>query len=270
MTILLTTDFSPNAHWADNYALQLAMHTRARLVILHVYDALPGGVTDGDWLATSARSQGNQAMQKLSSLRSQMQQTSKGAVTIAIVARPGSPANGIEREVAEQKPDLLVMNIVGDEPRKARQQGSLATDLIPRMPVPMLLVPPGSTYQMPRTLVLALDLSQPINAIALGGVRRFARLFGATVDIICVEDEPEPPLKLAARHIRTLLADTPHTFSFLPGYDLTLTLDAYLAEHRADLIMLLPKPHSLFQLLLQESVTQLVARTTSIPILATV
>ena len=268
-TILLPTDFSPSAHWASDYAIQLALFANARLVLLHIYDPLVAMGLDGDWLGRETQKQYDQAIRQLGDLRSRLVHQVKGEM-VSVVARSGLRASVIEEEVVNQQADLLVMGLVGDEPRRAREEGSLATDLIPRTQVPMLLIPPGSRFKTPRNIVLALDLAQPLNLLALDTARQFARLFGATLDMICVEDEPGPDLQQAAVHVRSLLQDDPHTFQFLSGYDLPLALDAYFADHRADLIMLLPKPHSWLRTLLLESVTQETARVASIPVLAAV
>lgn len=267
-TILVATDFSVNAHWATDYALELACQLDTRLVLVHAYNpltnAFPGGLdatTEGAYFL---------AMRHLSRLRAQMMKATKGSVEVDIVARPGSPATSLVHEAAKQKADLLVMGLVGDEPVKARQLGSLATDLIPRTSVPMLLVPPGAVFEKPQTMILAVDLSEPIDAISIDIALRFAQLLQASLDVVCIEDEPTGSQQKAARSIRNLLRNQPHTFSFLPGYDIALALEDFLTQHKADLIILLPKPHSRLRTLLLESNTQEVARLATIPVLAAV
>ncbi len=269
-TLVVATDFSENAHWATNYALQLACRLRARLVVVHAYDPLPNSAPAHEWMTSTDEAEYQRAIRKLSRLRQQMMKTTKGSVEVSVVARPGSPAAMIRTEAMAQKADLLVMGVVGSEPIKARQLGSLATDLIPQTPVPMLLVPPGAVYQQPNNMVLAVDLSEPVNAIAMDSAMRFADLLRASLDVVCVEDEPDASEREAARHLRDLLRHQPHTFSFLPGLDVALALEDYLTNHKADLIMLLPKHHSRLQTWMLESVTQEVARLSSVPVLAAV
>ncbi|MBO0935415.1 universal stress protein [Fibrella sp. HMF5335] len=272
-TILLATDFSLSAHWATDYARQLAERLHARLVLLHVYDPLPTNAPAHEWLTSTAEAQYVQAIHQLTSLRHELMGAAEERLAISIIARPGSagvgsPADTILEVALREKADLLVMGLVGDHPHEARLQGSLATGLIPHTPVPLLLVPPGATYHAIQNMVLALDLSAPINSLALDTARQFARLFQATIDIICVEDEPTDTQRVAARHVRKLLQHDPHTFCFLPGYDLPAALDAYFAEAKADLIMLLPKGHTWLHTFLLESVTQQVARLATVPVLA--
>lgn len=119
-------------------------------------------------------------------------------------------------------------------------------------------------------MVLAVDLAQPVDAQGIDMPQRFTQFLQTTLDTVCIEDEPDESQQRAARHPRNLLLHQPHTFSFIPGYDVALVLEAYLVEHRADLLILLPKPHSRLRTSLLESNTQEVARLATLPVLAAV
>ena len=54
-TILLATDFSPSAHWAADYALELARRFAARLVLVHAYDPRRAKAPAHEWLADEPR-----------------------------------------------------------------------------------------------------------------------------------------------------------------------------------------------------------------------
>ncbi|MFD2935168.1 hypothetical protein [Spirosoma flavum] len=66
------------------------------------------------------------------------------------------------------------------------------------------------------------------------------------------------------------MSNQPLTFRYLPGYDVARVLKNYLLNHEADLIMLLPGPHSRLGTFLLESDTQEVARLATVPVLAAV
>ena len=268
-TILLATDFSNHEFWAADYACQLANQLRTHLAIVHAYTPVTLADMHGS-VASFTDQERFLAISQLSRMRTRMTSATKGAIDVSIIAFPGDAETAIDTEIARLKPDLLVMGLAGQNPEKARLEGSLATKRIPRTQVPMLLVPPGARYRRVQSNILAVDLSEPIDALALANAKRFAKLFGATLDIVCMEDEPDEALQKAAEGIRKLLADQPHTFSFLSGNDLSIVLDDFRADHKADLIMMLPKPHTCFQTFLMESNTQHVARQSLVPVLAAI
>lgn len=269
-TIILATSFSANSLQVSDYALELTKQLHTRLVIVHAYDPSPLDGQESGLIAGETNQQYMVAMHRLSRLRTRLMKATKGSVDVALVALPGDPATCLNEEAVRLGADLLIMGLVGGNPKEARAMGSLATRLIPRTTVSMLLVPPGAHCQAVQNIVLAVDLSQAVDAQSLADAKRFAQRFGATLDIICMADAPDAHLRKAAEDIRTLLSDQPHTFSFWPGDDLTVVLDNYFAGHRADLIMLLPKPHNRLQTFVLESVTQQIARQATTPVLAVV
>ena len=269
-TILVATNFSANSHWATDYALELARQFRARLVLIHTYEPFPDHTVPLDGMGTESARQYEQAFGQLTVLRNDLLDATNSPVNISVVARPGSPATCIIEEAASQRADLLVMGVAGDDSPKARQLGSLALDMIPHTRVPMLLVPPGAAYHIPETVVLAIDLASPIDTLALARAKQFAQLLSVKLDLICMADEPDEPLREAAAGVSILLAGQSHTVHFLPGNDLSDVLNEYTRTHQTDLIMLLPKPHNWLRVALMETDTQEVARLTTIPVLAAV
>ncbi len=257
-TIVLATDFTDSTAQVADYALALARQLHARLVIVHAYERFANGPTDV--VSTTA--------DPLEQIREQLIHTSQGSVDVSVVARYGEPRACIEAVVAEQQADLLVMALADNRPYTARFMGSLSTTMIPQTLVSMLILPPGSSCKPIETVVLALDLSAPINAVVLGHAKEFLLQLGATAHILCMDDDPDPQQREAAQSIQGLFDGLPNTFSFRPGYDLTSTLDEYLMTHPADLIMLLPNYHSRLNIWLMESVTQQVARQSVVPVLA--
>ena len=258
-TFVLATDFTDSNAQVADYALALADQFNARLVIVHAYDERIGGPTESNAIPAS-----------LKRVRKRLMQTSKGSVDVSVVAKYGEPRSCIEAVVAVEQADLLIMALADDRPYTARFMGSLPTEMIPQTAVPMLILPPGTQYKPVETVVLALDLSEPIDAATLGKAKEFVMQLGASLAIIFMNDEPDSQQKETAQRIQELFAGLPHTFRFLPGNDLGITLDDYLVTHPADLIMMLPRHQNRLAIWLMESVTQEVARQAVVPVLALV
>lgn len=258
-TFVLATDFTDSAAQATDYALALADQLNARLVIVHAYGK--NGDDPTKFVSPPAR---------LERVRERLMRTSKGTVDISVVAKYGKPRTCIEALVAEEQADLLIMALADERPYTARFMGSLPTEMISQTSVPMLILPPGSQYKAVETVVLAVDLSEPVDAVVMGRAKEFLIQLGATVHIICMDNEPDQQRQEAAQRIGELFDGVLHTFSFQRGNDLTITLDDYITTHPANLIMMLPKHHSRLALWLEKSVTQQVVRQAIVPVLAIV
>lgn len=259
-TFVLATDFTDGAAQAADYALALAGQLNARLIIVHAYEQSAIDAI-ADFMPIPAR---------LERIKERLMQVSKGSVTISVMARYGEPRACIEAVVAEEQADLLIMALADERPYTARFLGSLPTDMIPQTAVSMLILAPGIQYKAPKTVVLAVDLSEPVDALALGKAKAFMQQLGVHLTIVCMNDDPDAQQKEAAIRIQGLFEGIPHIFSFLSGSDLTTTLDEYFTTHPADLIMMLPKRHNRLAVWLMESVTQQVARQAVVPVLAIV
>lgn len=258
-TIVLATDFTDGGDLSADYALALAQQLHARLVIVHAYEQRADGLTDFIPIPN-----------QLERVRERLMNITKGSVEIAVVAKYGEPRACIEAVAAEEQADLLIMALADDRPYTARFMGSLTTGMIPQTAVPMLILPPGIRYKPVKTVVLALDLSEPIDAVVLGHAKEFLIRLGAALAIICMDDDPDSQRREAAQRIGELFDGLPHTFSFQPGNDLTTTLANYFITHPADLIMMLPEHHNRLAIWLMESATQQVARQAEVPVLALV
>ncbi|GAB3909020.1 hypothetical protein GCM10028803_45880 [Larkinella knui] len=268
-TILLATDFSKSAKPASEFALRLAELLKARLVLLNVYHH-PLRIPVLQAVFTPLEEKNKvRARRKLYRLRDQLGEKSTGSVPISVLVREGETLVTIEAVVTEQKADLLIMGTAGANSPGAQYFGSQATEMILRTPVPLLLVPPAAHFVPFKNIVVALDLGQPVDALALDGVLRFTARFDAFLTILCVSDKPADPLiRQAAEAIRDLLRHQPHTLTVVSGTDLTSTILQFTTENRADLIMMVPKSHNRFLFSILESNTQQIARQSDVPVLA--
>ena len=166
-TIVLATDFAEGADQAADYALSLTQQLHARLIIVHAYAQrtdVPAGI--------------NPIPTQLEQLRKRLARRSKNKVAISVLAMYGEPRACIDEVVAGQQADLLIMALADDRPYTARFLGSLPTDMIPQTSVSMLILPPGVHYKAVKTVVLALDLSEPVNAVLLGHAKEFVQQAG--------------------------------------------------------------------------------------------
>ena len=64
-TIVVATDFLDNAHWATDYAIQLASQLHTRLVVINVYDVVPNIDPVGERISSTAESQYSHALSQL-------------------------------------------------------------------------------------------------------------------------------------------------------------------------------------------------------------
>lgn len=271
-TIVLATDFSPNANKVARFALQLAQAQKATLILMHAFHFWPANPaeTGGDF-PLSSKAMFDDSQKQLEQLAAALTEQFGSEVPIRCITREGYAIPAIREVTRLEKADLLLMSTTGTAPQSAQLMGSVATGMVAETNVPLLLIPPSVAYTAVNNVVLGVDLDIPPNAVALDTVLRFARQFGCVVNLLCIHPQPsDDHVRMKAQQIRELMVSVPHTLTILPGEDIYDTLLTFAHDNKADLIMMLPQAHSWFRRLFVEGDTERVARLTDIPLLAIV
>lgn len=269
--IILATDFSPNANLAAHFAGQLARDQQAELILLHAFHVWPTNAAKTGDFPLSVEATRESSEKSLRKLADDLREKFGFDLSVRYIAREGHTMNTIRSVAADEQADLLIMSTVGTAPQSAQLLGSVATAMVAETNVPLLLIPPGVTYEQLKTVVLGIDLVTPPSAIALDTALSLARSFGSVIDVLCISDKPDDiEMKHRAEHIRHLLLPQPHTLTVEMGDDIYDTLLGFAHTNKADLIIMLPQMRNWLCKLVAEGETQRMARLTDIPLLAIV
>ncbi|MGE0407479.1 MAG: universal stress protein [Candidatus Korobacteraceae bacterium] len=129
--LLYTTDFSPQALLARDYALSLAARYQARLTALHVIEDSP----------RSAEQRQQEEKSVIAGLHD-LFPSGGNSVEVEMRVQFGHPAEQILKTASQQMSDLIVMSVrgAGATPRLATSFGSIAHRVISHAPCPVLTV----------------------------------------------------------------------------------------------------------------------------------
>lgn len=141
-SILVATDFSPHAQEAVDYAVDLAGHFEAEVVVLHAFNVeipiaspmMSGGYVLPDGFFEEI---GKQAHQKVESC---VKEIEKKGVKATGVAVDHPAAFAIVTEAAERGADLIVMGTRGLTGLKHVALGSVADKVVRTAPCPVLTI----------------------------------------------------------------------------------------------------------------------------------
>jgi len=270
-TIILATDFSSGANQAARFAGRLAHDQKARLILLHAYQVWPDNAAKTGDFPLSVKASREDSEKKLQLLADNLQKEIGLDLPIECLAREGHTMNTIRSVSTTLHANLLIMSTVGTAPQSAQLMGSIATGMVAETEVPLLLIPPGVTYDGLKNVVLGIDLAAAPNAVSFDAALSFARTFGSVINVLCISDKPDDiTTKQQAGRIRHLLNLQPHTLTIQTGEEIHNTLLAFAHANKADLIIMLPQMRNWLVKLFSEGETQRMARLTDIPLLAVV
>jgi nucleotide-binding universal stress UspA family protein len=195
-SLLVPLDGSPFGEQALPLALGVARRAGAALELVHVHSPVPShGPPDLDEQARQAKSA------YLGGVANRLADGSGGPVTTTLLI--GQPGDALHDHAVAEGADLVVMTTHGRGPLSRFWLGSVADDLMRRLPVPLLLVRPQESVpeESPeptfRHVLVPLDGSELAEealepAVALGGLTQAECTLVRVVDpILDIGDDPD-------------------------------------------------------------------------------
>ncbi len=268
-TILLPTDFSRAANKATHLAVKMAFRQQARLILFHSYRFLN---TYDDNYGLPIDEVEKVSLKKLNALKKRILARTSQPLQIVLCNRHGFVMDTVKEVIEEFGVDLIVMSSVGDSPLGASYFGSVATEMLHQLKIPLLVVPPAYKQRKIENAVMAIDLKDPINADVLGRSVYLLRDLNAVTDIIYVsKDEKEANSKIikdATLHLKELLKHVPHTFKIEIASHPVEAINKFVKSRKAQVLITFPQSHGFFERIFVKGHTHSLIFDVEVPVLA--
>lgn len=269
-TILVPTDFSSVSKNAINYAVELAKLTKAKIILFHVY-YVPIVTTDVMVIPPMEElEEGN--MSVLKKIEKSIHKKFGKKIIIESKCKYGFPVDEINLAAKENKVDLIVMGMHGSSALSEKLVGSTTTALIRKSKCPVLAIDRHAKFKLIKKIALACDFEAIPNVTILNPLKELVRIFKSHVNVINIipEDEKIPPIAKAVAGIKleNALEDINHTFYFAQNKDVVNGLNGFVKEKKMDMVVMIPRKHSLLKSIFNEPETKRIAFHTKVPLLA--
>ncbi|MEZ4829738.1 MAG: universal stress protein [Bacteroidia bacterium] len=188
--ILVPTDFSPAAHNAFEYALQLAESTGMSLELLHIIPPKPdtGKYPMPAWLELVDVERTDDALKHFRSYEQEVQVRLGQKVSVEIELVTGNPVWEIIHH--SKYADLIVMGTQGIESAESKTLGSVTAQVIAKTSCSVLVIPEGSAYKPITNIVFGTTLDEE-EIEGLDPLLAFAETVGAKLSFVHIEDKKE-------------------------------------------------------------------------------
>ena len=189
--ILVPTDFSGNSLKALKFAIQTAIKSKSKIVLMHqtsILELAPDSAFTGIYVPTSA-DQLEYAKSSLSKFRKKALAGFKGRADESMIEAEVVPGVGTVDIILETrkrvKADVIIMGTTGASGLKRLFIGSVAAQIVEKSPVPVIVIPESHRMKTIKKIGYASDLthiSKDLDQIA-----PLAEVFGAQVEIFHIE-----------------------------------------------------------------------------------
>jgi nucleotide-binding universal stress UspA family protein len=268
-SILTPTDFSEQSINAFKYALSIAKLSKSKVILLHVYQipVVPADVPVSiDYVQLEKENQN-----ALIDFEAQLRQKLNYTIELECIAKWGFVTDEINNVVHEKSIDLIVMGITGAGKLGELLIGSNSTSVIKNIDCPTLIVPINAKFKGVQSIALATDLEKIKHGHALSQIKKIIKLFNSKLMILNVIDPSEIPdfqKAVSGINLENTFGEIEHSFHLQGNNDIIYGINDFIDNNNIDMLIMLPKKHSLFSILFKESKTKKMAFHTHIPLLA--
>lgn len=276
-TILVPTDFSPNADKALNFAVQIAKTLKARILLIHACDLLELKFKDHLALKKEYNSRIiKDANEKLSAYCTSIKQAEGVAVRKKLYY--GLITDTILYAASINKADLIIMGTLGSAGVKEQIMGSKTAGLIRKSTVPVLAIPLLAEWKPPQQILFTLENFSEGREERVRTLFDLATQFDAAVTIVKFSETAarsaqeyitiERGGNNYVRKINKLAPGTAVRFLHLEGRRFDKSMEKYISQNKIDMLAMISHKRNFLTSLFHSSMTKKMAYHTSVPLLA--
>ena len=274
--IIVSTDFSPAALNAVNYAADMALALDATLIILHVYQIpvsmpLSGGMggMDTPTMLIPAEELEESAENRLQELKKNLHHISFSKLVIETEARLGDVADEIGETCKKFDPFVVVMGSTGHSAMERVLFGSTTQSVIRELQWPLLLVPKGTEYGKGiRKAGLAWDFTKTGGPIPSTEIVSIIKTLKASLHVVHVElDMSQTTQSVVDNTLQDSLSPVTPSYHHVQDVALGDGISNFAEKNNFDLLITLPRKHSFLESIFSKTATKELIQGSHIPVL---
>jgi len=183
-TFLVPVDFSDTSKNAAEYAAQLANEvTDSKIILYNVYDKIIFSTSRDEEQA----SRKNIAENELNDLKATLPVSEK--VSVSTVAEEGSLVSNIEKFVADNSVDFIIMGITGSSRIKQVFMGTNTLNVIRHVNTPVMIIPPDAKFTGIKNMLFVSDFKDVARTTPFTSLKNILDFFKPKFTILNVDSE---------------------------------------------------------------------------------
>lgn len=267
--IILPTDFSPISDNAVKYAADMATTMGMNLMLVNVYQ-LPISFSEVPLVTISLDQIREISENKLAELKQNLETITAGSVKIYTESRLGDVGEEITKLTKTLSPFAIIMGTRGTSGAGRFFMGSNSISVISKVEVPVFVIPPGVRFKPFKKVGLATDLEAVIENTPVSKIKAVVQFFDAELHVLNVDYHRRhftPGTPGETLNMDSLLAGMNPMYDFIENKNIDEGLNDFAEKNNLDLLITLPKKHSMLERFFEKSTTRELIHETHIPIM---
>lgn len=265
--ILVPTDFSAAAGNSLDYAIGFARKTNAEILVLHINQvALVDASMPAETYQMFVKEIEDFTSEQFSIIENKLNNLS---VKYRLLSRYGFVADEICEISENENIDLIIMGTTGASGIAEVLIGSNSASVVAKTKIPVLVIPPSTPYKDLNKIVYATDYNEPEFSSFLRLIY-YAELFDCPLDVIHVKSESDRYFNAENNFFKKnkdKISYPKLQFVNLEKGDIITSINTYIDDHHADLLVMAKHNRNFFDRLFHRSLSKKMAFHTHIPLL---
>jgi nucleotide-binding universal stress UspA family protein len=267
-TILVTTDFSPAAQNAVNYATDMALSVNADLLLLNVvqtpvsYSDIPIIMSLEDMMRSTEKD--------INDLKEELKLKTNGKLKIETEVGMGSFFSELKDVCERIKPYVVVMGTQGKTAAEHLMFGEHAVHTIKHLSWPVITVPPGATFSSIKKIGLASDLTEVVETTPIDEIKMLVNDFNAELHILNTGKKEvfDADIVFGSGLMQEMTMALKPKFHFINSENADEGIIDFVDKNHIDLLIVLPRRHSLMDRLIHKSHSKQLVLHSHVPVMA--
>jgi len=259
------------------YAVKLARQIYAELIVLNVYQVEVGNDITGEKYGRLQRDNWFRAYNEISRFnRSYLQEHASVDTDLKIRFNyrfvNGILLDEIRKIAREEEVDLIVLPLSDQREFNRRQVKVIRDNIFEKNRASLLVFPFGCEFRQVRNMVFATDLKRLFNYQSyIADVVKYARSFDSAIHFIHVSTKNKAEswehTEIYKLIEQVLDKDKEHSFKSLHGKSILESVNQYVEESQADLLVVVKHQEHFMESIFHESVSREISLNSKIPVL---
>lgn len=271
-TIIAPVDFSAISLNAVKYAADLACVIGTDLSLVHVC-GIPVSFSEVPMPAFTMEEFIADAEEKLDELKETLMVRTGERIKINTIIRQGDIVSEIDAYCQSVHPYAVVMGTESSGALGRLMQGGGKTiSAIKKLSWPIIVVPPDVKFASLRKICLACDFKKVNETIPVTEIKNLVTEFDAEFHVLHVANDTEKPFITEpvdeSGWLNDILGGLHPVYHFIGGADTEKSISEFAEKNNFDLLIIIPKKHSLIDRLFLNSHSKRLVLQTHVPVMA--
>lgn len=270
-TIVVPVDFSTISLNAANYAADMSCVLGTNLALLYVCP-LPVILSEVPVQPISMEEMIANGEKEISALKEKLEARVGDRIKIFTQVEEGDTVAGIDAYCKSIRPYAVVMGSESLGAIERALMGGKTIDAMKKLHWPLLVIPPNVKFASIRKIGLACDFRKVVETIPVKEIKNLVREFNAELHVLHVSHHPGDTFSAQtieeSEWVAEMLGELNPKYDFIRDSDIEKGIADFAEKNNLDLLITIPKKHSLASQLFQHSHSTRLVLHTHVPVLA--